>query len=264
MKLLLFGDSHIRALRDSYASRPPHERERMARAKGIDDIRFVQLFAFPHALQPFFAADDRELRLTDPVGVKRLAEVSGKAAFRAGDREWALAVFLAFTTTMLVRDITWQEFRPVDCSTSRAGTPLSSQVIRALVLKHFEHIIAFHRALAGLGAPVIAVSAPPLRRDDLAIVRGADPDVVLAVDRLARGIVGEALREAGIPIVEPPPEAYRTEPPARFLHDAFAERHADDTHHANQAYGALMLDRVLDHALALQRPAAAGASGQRA
>ena len=98
-----------------------------------------------------------------------------------------------------------------------------------------------------IGARFLVVSCPPIRRDGELIRSGIPIDVASEVDNASRQYFIDWLKERRIPFVSPPPEVYDSDGLLKQQYSS-SEKLSDgslDPHHANPAYGALMLERVL-------------------
>jgi hypothetical protein len=249
MKLVFLGDSHVRALGSSYNLLPLDRRRQLLRDGGFQSCKFGQLFSFPLVVKPFFTTKDSVVELNDINARSQLARVTGKEVFDTSDPALVYCLSLAFTTTLLVRDPVWREHCPSVVWAKGGGAAMSEGVMKAIILGHFKWVFEFHAALKSAGMNLISFESPPPRLDDLSIGRGARPEVVLEVDRIARLITATHLSGLGIPIVRAPVECYLGPDRTGFLKAEYAETANGDVHHANSEFGALMLPLVLSEAI---------------
>jgi hypothetical protein len=253
MKILLIGDSHVRALGSSYNLLPVEQRRSLQQKIGYESIKFGQLFSVPLLVKPFFRVIDPGLELTDTDARAKLSELSGRDVFAANDRENVYCFSMAFTTTLILRDIVWRNYCPSSVWARGKGTAISEAVLQSIIRAHFKWVLDFHRALSAAGICVISIESPPPRSDDLSIARGARADVVLEVDRIARLTIAACLAEIGMPVVRAPSECYQGAECSGFLKAEYAEMSNGDLHHANSRFGTLMLPLVLAKAAAIAK-----------
>jgi hypothetical protein len=142
----------------------------------------------------------------------------------------------------------WLQFRPAALPAVDGFTPVSADLLTAIVERDQWGVRRFFTQLQDAGVDFFAVSAPFPRLDGAAVRRGIPRKVIRHIDKVARRMWSGWLGERGIALVEPPPE---TANPGGFLQRPYGAGRASgeprDPHHANAAYGALMLERVRDH-----------------
>ena len=142
----------------------------------------------------------------------------------------------------------WRKFRPSELPTIDGQTPVSADLLTAIVERDQWGVRRFFTQLQDAGVDFFAVSAPFPRQDGAAVRRGIPRDVIAHIDTLARRVWSDWLGERGIALVEPPPE---TATPKGFLKRPYGAGLASggerDPHHANADYGALMLARIRAH-----------------
>jgi hypothetical protein len=73
---------------------------------------------------------------------------------------------------------------------------------------------------------------------------GLPQDIILHVDRLWRSFVSDYTGDLGIPVIAPPSEAYDEH---GLLKQCFWNPRQRDDRHANEAYGELIVERIVKH-----------------
>jgi len=226
MRLMLTGDSHVVAIGNALAEfelKPP-----------FTEVTAAKMFSFPQTLKPFYRVEaDRIVFDAEPARAAMQAISGGEDLVPSPD---VLAMCLGFTTTRFLRSPIWKKVRP--WSTPGPQRPLSDAEIRAMADDHFKYSTTFVRDALAIGVRLVIIEAPPPCATDPIMTRGLTPEMVLAIDRLAREATKAAL--SGVAIVETPPAAaYRG-----FLKRGY-RKSQNDHHHANAAYGALVLPLVM-------------------
>lgn len=190
--------------------------------------------------RPFSERTSHGVALTAPEYAANLRAHAGRDELDPADT-WGL--LMVNSNSRIYRHRMWHEYAPA----GHPGRPLSHGVVSAIVEADHQHVRTFLDQLADAGVDFFTISAPPPRRD-LADERGLAPDTLLAVDALARSIWSTWVTDRGIACVTPPPEVADDE---GFLRPEFAQATTAsgrrDIHHANRAYGELMVHRIRDH-----------------
>ncbi|WP_426957651.1 hypothetical protein [Muricoccus radiodurans] len=242
MRLALIGDSHVVALGNALT----RDRDALLAGSGVSDAVFGKVFSFPQLLKPFFAVERGGVRLVERGPAGSLERVLGPGLLGPARPE-IFGISMAYTTSLLLWSLQWQTHRPWRAC-PEGFQPVSDGVVRAMAEEHFRHILGFIAALRDQGLRLFAVEAPPPREDHPYVGRTISAEAMLAVDRLARGRVREALDGMGVETVGVPDPAYGGVPGRSFLAAPFRSLAEGDYHHANEAYGALMLPAVLARA----------------
>jgi hypothetical protein len=169
-----------------------------------------------------------------------LQRYAGRTAIAPGDT-WG---FLTINHNVRIyRDPMWKTYVP--SALDLPGTPVTDDLLATIVARDHAGVRGLFAQLQEAGVDFFAVSAPHPRQDGTAVRNGVPRPVIAYLDALSRSLWRSWLGERGIGLVEPPPS---TVTPDGFLDAAYgAGPDSDgrlDPHHANAAYGALMLARV--------------------
>ena len=250
-RLVILGDSHVFALQNGFMAlggEPP---------QGFDSVTFLKLFNGADNLGPFFEAHPDRIVFTGEGVTRNLARRLGQPALSTADRDTTVFGFsMGLMTTIMVRSGDWALHAPASAGASiaekwRRRYLVSDAIVETIALDQQKHVLAFFTAAKAMGLRFMAISAPPLRADEHAIVRGRSANVIAAVDRLARSALTKAFAEMGVPVVLPLPETFVDTQDGRFMAAQFRELGPGDTNHANEAFGAVMMPEVIRQALAL-------------
>jgi hypothetical protein len=205
-------------------------------------VAAFKLFEFPKTLAPFFGFDGERIVW----GMDSMAQnwrLLTEAPDISRDFEDAtLAFCMAFTTSKLLRRRDWQIYSSWRLRRLKMKL-ISDGLIAQLGLDFFQHSLAFFAAGRRLGLEMIAIEAPPVRTDELAILNGAPADNILDIDRVVRMAVRKRLREMGVIVLSPPEE---TMDARRFLRPEFCKVKENDFHHANADYGLKVVRQLYD------------------
>jgi hypothetical protein len=179
------------------------------------------------------------------VPTTKLQQATGKPFFEVGEPEDVWGFSLGHHL-YIWRRLFWTRIEP--STICRAGAqPVSAATLTAIIESHQYYFRNFLSQLKSIGLRLFVISCPFPRSDHPAITEhGARPEVITHIDQAARAAFGNWLTDQGIDLIEPPPEC-RTA--AGFLKPEFRSlarpNGSPDYGHANDAYGALMLRRIL-------------------
>lgn len=229
MTIFFTGDSHCGALRGGVVALL--ERGEIAE----DGLLVVPIGPGNVLAEPFFVDAGDHLRIVHEQargGVRQLPLPRNDVT--------AYGITGPLHATRVYRHPDWVSYALLadDCD----AIPVSAALFRQVVLDDQLYILNMLRALQRLGLPVFVVEAPrPFRHHPAVTQIGAQR--VLAIDRLYRGIIRSELDAIGILVVDVPPETLDDD---GFTRDEFRSLLEGDVHHANGAFGALLLARVLE------------------
>ncbi|PWE27440.1 hypothetical protein C4N9_17455 [Pararhodobacter marinus] len=232
MSIFVAGNSHTVAL-----------------AKGAQSVgasaAALQFFGFGSGaieVTPFSRREGNRVVMRDRDYAQNLRRATGDDGI---DASHVWAIVMGTHNYRIVRGHFWGEAAP----SALAGTqlrPLSDAVIDQIISDDQAQIRAFLENLLLIGARFLVVSCPPLRRDTPNIRAGMPTASLLDVDRRARASLLDWLDARDIPFVAPPEGVTDAD---GFLLPDFAQTHTPsgtpDPHHANAAYGALMLEKLV-------------------
>ena len=122
--------------------------------------------------------------------------------------------------------------------------PISRATFRQILRRDQAQVLGFAEALSQCGVRVFAVAGPRLFRDNK-VLGALPPDQAQAICAEYFGFMAQELADRGIDIVDVPPETLDQD---GFTRPEFRNDNPDDNHHANPAFGALMIRRIEDWA----------------
>jgi len=241
MMLRVIGDSHVTALAIGW---------HYLTAEGVKadfDISIGCLGSGVYLPSPFFVFDEDGIRWTCEDYAKGFLAVSGRETMtREPDVIYALCV--GFHTGEIVRVPGWREYRPWRVP-APGLVPVSDGVVREAAKEYSRYVVELYDAVLQLDIPFFVIQAPPFRKEHPCIaLEGTRADVAAEVDRLFRETIAEALTARGVRHIPPPP---MTMDDQGFLLPEYAVG-GDDPHHANGAYGKLLIMDVLRAAAAFR------------
>ena len=231
-RLLILGNSHAAALQAGL--------RRLGDAAPAG-VRVLLLGTGAHQFQPFSAPAEGGVRLTDP----HYAEVvRGRFGDDVLPRFDIYGVCMGTLLPRLAHPSFWADAAPAWMA-DRARRPVSAGFIDALVAETQAPVRAFVAQLAATGARVAVIAGPPFRRDHV-IFRHMPAAIVHAIEERVRGGLRDHARACGGDYVGAPEELVDDE---GFLLPGYSQLHLrdgrHDPHHANEAYGEVMMAKVL-------------------
>jgi hypothetical protein len=237
MRLIIFGDSHVVALGRAIPDLNPVERNVYP-----GEIRVGKVMPFNHSLRDFFVVRGDEIRFGDAPHRKQISKLFGREVIGQDSRDSILALSMPFTTTLVLRNGTWNSHSPWSVTDHSNKQLVSHAVLYEIALAHFAAVLRFVTALQSIDLRLMVVAAPPPRATDSKIARW-NPEVILRVDELTRGVIANELEQRAVPVVEPPDEVFQQPGRRGFLRSEYGDDR--DDHHGNAEYGRLMLLRVM-------------------
>ncbi|MBU2962615.1 hypothetical protein KO516_17645 [Citreicella sp. C3M06] len=234
MKILVTGDSHTGALAQGLALLRPNL------PTGIDIL--VKPLGGGHILPtPFFRDAGSHAVITDP-DYRRNFHRLPPQAFQAD----VIALSAPLWPMRVMHKMVWSR-QSIDMAVP-GGQPVSRALFRRVVLEDQRYVLALCELLKRIGMPVVALSPPVMFRDH-ATLRHVDPVLVRRMFDLYRQIMLAELVERGVAVVDVPPHCLDSE---GYMRPEFRHETPEDEHHANAAFGALMIEAL---AQSLQAPA---------
>jgi hypothetical protein len=231
MTTYVCGNSHVAALADG--------------AGALADLTIFPLGNGRHEPTAFSRRAGDSVELVPEQYTRNVERYTGAPVISPGDT-WGL--LNVNHNVRIYRDDMWHRFRPSALTAADGLTPVSEDLLAAMVLRDQRGVRSFLTQLQDVGVDVFAISAPHPRQDGAAVRRGIPRDVIAHIDREARRLWREWLGGRGIALVEPPPETVTAD---GFLESSYGAgpgpNGGADPHHANAAYGALMLARIRAH-----------------
>jgi hypothetical protein len=226
----LTGNSHLSALKMAL--------DALGQPPGMN-MKFVPLGAGGAEADEFSFRLDNKVYFKVPAYRRNMRRYSGQQYIESNEVIWG--VCQGYHTGRVYRNGMWRTYEPAGCSVG-LDQVISTAVLMEIIKADFAHIRNFLVQLKEASVRVFVISAPHPRADHYVITNGTRREIVSYIDRLYRAYVNESLADAGIDVVLPPPETYDED---GFLKPEFA-RPKPDPHHANAAFGALMIKRIAE------------------
>ncbi|GAA4668503.1 hypothetical protein GCM10023226_00570 [Nocardioides nanhaiensis] len=224
------GNSHVIAL--ARAERPA------ALTQALGEVLVYPWGNGRHESEVFTRREGDGVALTVPQYATATERHTGHPHLRP-DRHWV--VLGPGHAARTFRDPTWRTHAPAALRLPGVE-PVSDGLLTALLERDQRGLRALYRDALAAGLQVVALSAPPPRRDHRAITDGTPAAVVAHLDTTAYRLWERWLAAEGVPLV---PRPAGTADDEGFLLPELAARTTPrgtpDHHHANEAYGALAL-----------------------
>lgn len=223
MKILITGDSHTGALSQGVA---------LARAALPEDIDMVvKPLGGGHILPTAFFRDaGTHALIVDPDyrrNFHRLPPLAIKADL--------IALSAPLWPMRVMHKLVWPR-HGID-EPMPEGQPISRALFRRLVIEDQRQVLALCALLRRVGMPVVAVSPPVMFRDHVTL-RHTAPEHVRRLFDGYRAIMLSELAARDIPVLDVPPECLDAD---GYMHPDYRHENPEDEHHANAAFGALMI-----------------------
>ena len=123
-----------------------------------------------------------------------------------------------------------------------------------MILRDQLHIRGFITRLVEHGVPCFVISCPPPRQDQECFSEGLRRETVAYIDKKARTLFQDWLAEKSVDFVDVPPETITEDGFLKLEYNANNLKNGKaDPHHADPAYGTLMLQRIIDYLNSKQR-----------
>lgn len=231
--IYLTGESHIGCLMRAAAEREPLETIVMG-AMGPGGKLSHNIF-LPRKDRVAFGV---------PAVRQQIQKLTGQPAIMQG-KDHLFGFSLGFHAFRVCQSRTWRTFYPAALKQEEGKQPLSSAMIDTMIREDSKHQRGFYKALKALDIPCFVIESPPLQRNLPIMTQGfASGGVIQHLFERYRTLSMAFFEELGIDVVTFPPEARSDD---GFLKTELETEREGDVRHANGAYGALMLDRVLDY-----------------
>lgn len=145
-----------------------------------------------------------------------------------------------FHFAKLWRNGSWIRSRPAFMR--GPGVPVSTALIKNIILHWFTYQLALIDVLRRNGVSILAIESPrPFRHHPS--LRLIQPQVVAAVDGYCMGVMLGQLRQRSVDVVRIPSECLDSD---GFMLPDWRHELPTDPHHANAAFGALMIRRICE------------------
>jgi hypothetical protein len=235
MTIIIVGNSHVAALQQG-----------ADQIEGVGQVLKIAPFGDgAREYEPFSAVVNGQVVFTVEFSAQILLKLTGKNSF---DPSCTWGICMGTHNTRVYSLQFWQTAAPSIIAGPRSR-PVSNAVLEEIFAKEQIFRKVFLSQLLETGVKFLIVSAPSPRRDGSAAIRGVPLATIEKLDRMARDHFRKWIGERNIPIVEPPEETMDEQ---GFLLDEFAQKTSvfggPDPHHANSAYGKIMVQKILDSA----------------
>lgn len=189
-------------------------------------------------MKQFAAADGAgNIMWTDPIISERYKEPLSNAP------DLTVCVSIGGILSILAKDEMWRSHAPWGIAHKYDLQPISESLLRKILLQPSKACLDFVDLLLANGFHVIAIEPPPLKRTHPGIQDGTNPEVLLAVDAEWRAAFRAEMDRRRIQVVARPAESVD---PDGFMKDAYSFKGAEDPHHANAEYAALVVPKCLE------------------
>lgn len=236
MKPILFtGDSHLAAIRKSL---DPTVAEKLP---GFVD--FAPLGRGGEAVTDFFSVLDCGLSVTTHGDGWRNRTFS-RETVQINGQEAVLVLSMPLNTSRILRDYSWARNVPWSFKSKNIEIALSDTLLHELISYDSGNSIRFAVALQNAGVDVVILEGPRFF-ENADYLESCRFEVCQYVDEAYRRYVGRVLSENGLEIIAQPPQTITDYGTTNLEYD-----HPDpsDNHHANVAYGGLVLEHVIEFA----------------
>lgn len=228
MKILIVGDSHTGALKRGLD-------ELVAQNKMAPDVsmEIIPLAVGARLAYPFWDPKDGFASIHDDGHGRRVTRVPPDDGTPLAAIGLSMALWQGRVMRLMADGNLSLPGQP-------SGRPISHAVFRQIVLADHQYILGLLAFLRGLDLPVVAIEPPAVFRDNRAVGRiGAER--VLGAYRALRTIIRAELAAIAVPIVSLPADSLDDD---GFMRSEFKHEDPLDPHHANPAFGKLMIARV--------------------
>lgn len=232
--IILTGDSHLGALRK-------------AQRKGLcnsdtSHITFWPLGRGGESVKKFFRISDDKLSVETTVAGWKNRKFDTRS-LSATERRTTFIVSMPLNTSRVLRDGSWHTHRP--WNVEGTGTvAISESLLNQMFFEDCQHSVSFVCELKKLGLSVAVLEGPRFFENAEYLAKFPF-DVCQYVDISYRNYVHGLLADANIPVIEQPKSTITEYGTTKLEFD-----HPDpnDNHHANERYGAIVLEQIINHA----------------
>lgn len=233
MRAMITGDSHTAALHRGHAALLDEGRWPAGLALDIRPLGGGHL-----TRAPFFSDRGDHAEITTAEYRRRFDRLP--LASDGPDVVYGLSAPLH--SVRVWRHPAWRRFSPAGLAPGSAApgesaTPVSSGLLRRVILDDQRHVLALIAILLRGGRQTFVVEAPRPFRHHPALDE-TSPDLVAHIDAIYRRTIRRELDAMGVPVVSVPEDCLDR----GFMRDDYAQ--PGDPHHGNAAYGRLMMERV--------------------
>ena len=232
-KIRITGNSHTIALNQGLSQVPEAQ-----------NFEIFGLGPGVHETTPFSTVENGKLRLTHSVYADNLKHFTGMDHFDPNSL-WGLC--LGTHNSRIYGHRCWLDMAAPSALAGPGVQPVSTAMMRRIIQEDQRHIRAFLTQAREAGLKFFVISAPPPRAGHQNIIRGADAEILLTIDRQARAEFRMFLDSLSAPFIDYPAETADAQGLLRPDYAAGPLKNGKrDPHHGNAAYGALMLQKIVE------------------
>jgi hypothetical protein len=224
-RLVLIGDSHVQFLGSHIA--------RNSLPISVRHCNGAKLF------EPFAAASGKgTIVWTDAVAEHFGAALENQSGLLVGVSSGA-------ALSIIARDPMWQLHAPWGIADVQSLQPISDSVLRKVINDLMAPTFAFLDLLLAEGFETFFIEPPPLKNTHPGLLSGTKPAVLLAFEEFWRAMTRKECVTRNIRWLEPPSISIDGD---GFLKEEYSFDLDKDPHHANAAYSALVVARLIEFA----------------
>lgn len=242
LRLRVIGDSHTTALAEGW------ERLRLSPDHAGRNVQVKPLGTGKMLEYRFFDYDGRGIRWIPSSYADAFRSLAGRDDLVRDDVIYGLS--LGYHTAKIAASSCWIRACPWRLAPRLERAAISDAVVREMATSYAQHSLALFEALKEMGVRFFVIEAPPLKQDWKAFGKGIPPESAVEVDRLFRDAISTRLAEIDVSHLPPPSSTVNDR---GFLKAEFAFA-PHDPHHANAAYGEIVMIEALGLAEHLADP----------
>jgi hypothetical protein len=219
----------------------------------VDDttLAFARFGSGKIETEVFSKVVDGKVTLVDPAYRQQFRRLSG-TPFVSPEHLWGFCNIN--NNSRIFRRPMWQKYAPTHL-THPGASPLSYDVVRAIVEHDHHGVRVFFKQLKEVGVEFFAISAPAPRRDHPTARTRYGRDLALYIDALSRDIWHEWLDERGIAVIEPPAATVDGDGFLRADLHHVRDTLPPDVSHGNAAYGRMLVTEITRHVTSVRKAA---------
>ncbi|GHF23677.1 hypothetical protein GCM10017044_17810 [Kordiimonas sediminis] len=234
--ILLAGDSHTTVLKRAHDELHPSD-------PLVSNIKIGPLGPGYKLSRRFFKPHKNRITFNLPMARNTFLKTTGKQALWF-DQNILYGFSLRMHSFKISQNPTWLRHAPYELAAEKGKAPISKAAMLEIIKEDIGSTFEFYELLLKNNVPFFTIEGPPLNENIQVLKRGADKEIILAVDKAHRHYMQSWLCDKGIDIVKAPPAAFTEE---GFLKPEYYADREGDVRHANTPYGRLMLQNVLDY-----------------
>jgi hypothetical protein len=234
--IVLTGDSHTGALLRAYATKWP-------KGKRPENFKVDTIGPGFKLSRPFYKEHGNRISFTLPISRARFEKMTGRQALRFEDNH-LYGFSLRMHSFKVIQNASWLTKRPWRECGGTDYEPISDAVLEAIIRDDIGVTFDFYAALIKNKVPFFTIEAPPVNPDIPILQEDGDKAFIKRLDGLYRDTLKTWLSERNIDVITAPAESADSE---GFLKREYFSEREKDCRHGNEAYGALMLEKILDY-----------------